>query len=217
VRTAHGWRQSESCTPRAHPVTPVRRVAHGARPMLHGILATDQGAPIGGAPVAILTRPAVGGSRFTTAETVTTDAGGQWSAKLPAGPSRLIEAHYAGAATIEPATSHAELDVHARIELSITPARSSWHGTLHVTGHLVGGHVPRSGVQLVLQVRYGGRRRWSTLEPVHTDGRGRFAATWSYHQGRGRARYPFRISFGAQAGYPYIAGASAPVLVRFHP
>ena len=53
----------------------------------------------------VLTAPDNGLGRFTQAGDRHDGANGSWSAQLPAGPSRLVEAYYAGASTLEPSVS----------------------------------------------------------------------------------------------------------------
>lgn len=52
-----------------------------------------------------MTAPDNGQGKFALAQAVTTGADGRWSARLPPGPSRLVEAVYPGSPTNEPATS----------------------------------------------------------------------------------------------------------------
>ena len=68
---------------------------------------SSAGVPLAGQPVAILTAPDNGSNAFAQAAAVTTGPDGSWTATLPPGPSRIIEASYAGSATILPATGSA--------------------------------------------------------------------------------------------------------------
>ena len=75
-----------------------KRVGHGRRTSVSGWLGMPDGTALGGQVVRVLTAPDNGLGHFTQAAVATTAANGSWSARLPAGPSRLVEAYYAGAA-----------------------------------------------------------------------------------------------------------------------
>ena len=149
--------------------------------------------------------------------TVTTSPSGIWTAKVPAGPSRLIEAVYGGSATDEPATSvPVTLSVPALIKLAIRPRIIPWDAVIHISGRLVGGYVPPDGVALRLLVRYPHLKQETPLQALRTDGRGRFAFTWSYHAGRGVVTYPFSVATTAsESDYPFAASASRAIRVTF--
>ena len=66
---------------------------------VHGLVTYSDGVPVAGVPVEILTAPANGTNSFALAATRTADASGQWTASLPPGPSRIVEAAYGGSAT----------------------------------------------------------------------------------------------------------------------
>lgn len=83
-----------------------KRVGHSRRTTVSGWLGLPDGTALGGQVVSVLTAPDNGLGHFTLAAVTTTAANGGWSAPLPAGPSRLVEAYYAGAATLpEPSVS----------------------------------------------------------------------------------------------------------------
>ena len=67
-------------------------------------LGLPDGTALGGQVVSVLTAPDNGLGQFTQAAVPTTAANGSWSARLPAGPSRLVEAYYAGAPTLSRAS-----------------------------------------------------------------------------------------------------------------
>ena len=94
----------------------------------------------------MLTAPDNGLGDFTEAAVATTAANGSWSARLPAGPSRLVEASYAGAPTLEPSMSaQVHVVVPAKVRLiSVSPRRVAWGGTVRIVGQLVG-RVPAAG------------------------------------------------------------------------
>ncbi|HWF68921.1 MAG TPA: carboxypeptidase-like regulatory domain-containing protein, partial [Mycobacterium sp.] len=170
---------------------PTRTIAHGNHTTVSGFVALADGTALAGQSVQVLSAPDDNAPRFTPMATVTTNADGEWTARVPAGPSRLIEAAYHGSATTEPAVSSTvTLSVPARIALSVTPRVLPWAAQLRIRGRLVGGYVPADGVALRLLVRYPGATSRTPLLALRTNSRGRFAFTWSYHAGRGIATYP---------------------------
>src|SRR5581483_10778621 len=106
-----------------------KQVAYGQGTTVSGWLGTASGTAIGGVPVEILTASNNGQGQFTAAATTTTAADGSWSAQLGPGPSRLVEALYGGSAGLLPATSTpVELNVPARISLTVSPRVVPWRG-----------------------------------------------------------------------------------------
>ena len=149
--------------------------------------------------------------------TVTTNADGDWTAQVPAGPSRLIEAVYPGDGTTEPATSATvTLIVPAKIAISISPRVVPWHATLTIRGHLDGGYVPRDGVALRLLVRYPGTPQASVLLAFRTNARGQFKIRWAYPSGHGVASYPMWVSTtAAETDYAFAPSRSRHIVVTF--
>ena len=192
------------------------RVGYGHRVTVHGVLLSSAGLPLAGQSVNILTAPENGSKAFSPATIVNTNADGAWTATLPAGPSRIIEASFAGTATILPSTGEARVSVPARIAMSITPHRLPWSKVITIRGHLDGGYVPPDGVALRLLVRYPGTRIGSPILALRTDASGAFTIKWSYHAGRGVASYPFWISTTAtESDYPFAAANSRHIAITF--
>jgi hypothetical protein len=50
--------------------------------------------------------------------------------------------------------------------------------------------------------------KWRTFKTLRTDARGRYSGTYRFTQTHGTARYSFRATVPAQAGYPYLEGSS---------
>ena len=170
---------------------PPRRIGHGKATTVNGFIGLADGTAIAGQAVDVYSSPNDNAPRFRLMRTVTTDASGEWTAKVPAGPSRLIEAVYPGNGTTEPATSSTvKLMVPARIAVSISPRVLPWSGKIAISGRLVGGWVPRDGVALRLRVPYPGGQ--SVQEPFRTNSRGAFKFDWSYGSGRGVVSLPVR-------------------------
>jgi hypothetical protein len=194
---------------------PLRRVRHGRATTVNGFVGLADGTAITGQAVDVYSSPNDNAPRFRLMRTVATDASGEWTAKVGAGPSRLIEAVYPGNGTTEPATSSTvKLMVPARIAVSISPRVLPWSGKIAISGRLVGGWVPRDGVALRLRVPYPGGQ--SVQEPFRTNSRGAFKFDWSYGSGRGVVSYRFVVATTAtESDYPWAAAVSRGIRVTF--
>lgn len=197
------------------------RVAHGRRTTVSGYLGLADGAALGGRTVEVTAAVDNGLGRFRTLATVTTAANGTWSARVGAGPSRLIEALYAGDGTTEPASSVPVTEtVPARVKLlSVTP-RVPWGGTVRIVGQLRGGYLPATGA--LVRMRIGEGRAQSTFGVVqHVTGNGRFATTYTFGAGIATVHQRFWLSAQllATGNYPYASATSRRryVLVGGHP
>ena len=196
---------------------PTRRVGHGKATTANGLLELADGTVLPGRDVEVLAAPNNGSRQFALMATVTTNAYGEWSARVPAGPSRLLEAVYPGDETTEPATSGTVvLTVPAKIGVSIAPRVLPWHATLTIRGHLEGGDVPPGGVALRLLVRYTGSPQASVLLAFRTNGRGQFKIQWRYPSGHGVASYPMWVSTtAAETDYAFAPSRSRRMVVTF--
>jgi hypothetical protein len=178
---------------------------------------------LAGQTVRVLTAPDNGQGRFAQAAIVTTNANGSWAAKLPADPSRLVEAAYGGAATFEPSTSsQVNVVVPAKVELiSVSPPRVGWGGTVRIVGKLDGGYLPPGGA--LVRLRLGQGSSYTTYGvQEHVTGSGRFATTYTFGAGvpSVHQRFWFQIASLPMGGdYPWAPSYSRKVnvLVGGHP
>lgn len=199
-----------------HPVyRSTRRIGHGKATTVNGFVVLANGTALSGQPVGVYASPDDNAPRFHLMRVVTTNANGAWTAKVPAGPSRLIEAVYPGSTITEPATSSTvHLAVPAKIDMSISPHTIPWSGKITIRGRLVGGYVPGDGVALRLRVPYPSGQY--IQEPFRTDRHGHFRFQWSYRTGRGVASYRFSVATTAtESDYPWAATTSRRVKVTF--
>lgn len=194
-----------------------KQVGYGHGTTVSGWLGTASGVAIGGVPVEILTAPNNGQGQFTAAALTTTAANGAWSAQLGPGPSRLVEAIYGGSAGLLPATSTpVQLDVPARISLSVSPRVIPWRGVITLRGHLVGGYVPPDGVALRLLIDLPHRAHPYEPVPFRTDAQGNFVLHWSWGTGSGVVSYPFAVATTAtESDYPFAASRSRWIRITF--
>jgi hypothetical protein len=100
-----------------------------------------------------------------------------------------------------------------RIELAITPRRTSNGATIAWTGRVLGGPYPPGGVTLLVEVREG--RRWQPFDQIVARG-GRFAYRYTFLRTTRPTNYRLRVALPANGagGYDYQPGASNPITVH---
>jgi hypothetical protein len=199
-----------------------RRVRHGRATTVSGWLGTYGGIALGGQTVRVLAAPDDGLGQFSQVAAVTTAADGTWTATLPAGPSRLVEAVYDGASTTEPSQSaQVQLIVPADVRLlRVWPRRVPWGATVHLAGQLVGGYLPAGGA--LVRLRLGFRSTYNTYGvQEHVGGNGWFSTVATFGPGAARIHrtYWFQIASLPMGNYPYAPAASrrVTVIVGGHP
>jgi hypothetical protein len=212
----HRWKVIRHCRTRKLKYTHTIRAGYRHKVTVHGLLATSQAVPLPGVPVVIYTSPTNRPSAFSAVTTVRTDRAGLWSARLPAGPSRHVEAVFFGSSTLLPATGGAKVNVPARIALTASPRQLSWNAVLTLRGHLVGRYIPHDGVALRLLAQYPGSSQPKVLLALRTDSAGRFRIRWRFGSGNGTATLPFWISTtAAETDYPFAPGSSRHIAITF--
>jgi hypothetical protein len=186
-------------------------VGHGKRTTVSGWLGMPDGTALAGQPVHVLTAPDNGLGLFSQAAVAITGSSGTWTATLPAGPSRLVEAYYAGGPILEPSTSsEVRVRVPARIRLvRIWPRRVAWGGTIRITGQLLGGYLPPGGALVRLRIGYGSAYTTYGVQE-HVLGNGRFSTTYTFGVGDPSIYrvYWFQIATLPMGNYPYEPAAS---------
>jgi hypothetical protein len=208
VGTPNGTSASESATIRLgvrHGIS--RSFAHRAL-KVPGRLLESHGRPIPGAELDVLQQTA-GSSAVRVIGHARTRADGTFLARVPAGPSRLVEVAYRAfsADTNYTTTGKVTESVGAGVRLSVFPHRTSATGTITLSGRVLGS-VPSQGVVVELLVHY--RGSWEPFRTPRTDSNGRFEVVYQFEGGTGR--FPFRAEvLGGQASFPYIHGESEAV------
>jgi hypothetical protein len=198
----------------------VRRVSFGRSTKVSGWLGTTDGTALAGLPVEILAAPDDGSKRFTHTATVSTTATGTWTASLPAGPSRLIEAVYGGSGTTEPAASAAaRVIVPAHVILHVTPSRAAWGSRIRISGRILGGYIPASqtAVSQLLRLRIGvqGISQTAGIPDVTRDGH--FRTSYCFNSGHGVAHFWFSVSTLYETDYPFAPSGSKRARVTVGP
>jgi hypothetical protein len=199
-----------------------RRVRHGHGETISGWLGVADGTALGGQTIRVLTAPDNGLGQFSQATVASTSPTGTWTAVLPAGPSRLVEAVYDGGPTTESSVSgQARLIVPAEVKLlRVWPRRVPWNATVHLTGQLVGGYLPPGGALVRLRLGYGNTYTTYGVQE-HVGGNGRFSTVATFGPGEPRIhrRYWFQIASLPMGNYPFAPAASrrVTVIVGGHP
>jgi hypothetical protein len=202
----HHWREITACRVLKLKLRTKRRVGFGRKVTVHGLLLTAQGAPMAGVPVSLQTAPD-GTRRFKTVGVVTTDLTGGWSAKLRAGPSRIIHAVYGGSGSLLPATGQATVTVPAKIRItSIKPRAVPWGAKIKITGKLFGGYLPSGGA--LIELHYGYGRAWTVYGVKPHVTKKRFTTTFTFGPGQTPLTFRFKVSTLPAGDYPYAPGSS---------
>ncbi len=199
-----------------------RRVGHGRATTINGWLGTYGGLALGGQEVRILAAADDGRDRFSQVTTAITATNGSWSAKLPPGPSRLIEAVYGGGVGVQPSVSGLVREiVPAKVELlRVKPRAVAWGGTVRLVGQLKGGHLPAGGALVRLRIGLGSSFTTYGVHE-HVEGNGRFSTTYTFGVGDPSVHrsFWFQIASLPMGDYPYAPASSRriAVLVGGHP
>ncbi len=206
-----------------HVVASTQRVVgHGKATTVNGWLGLNTGAALAGQSVEVLAAPDNGSTDFTPVATTTTLADGSWSATVPPGPSRVIEASYGGAATTEASLSAVVHEiVPAKVELvSVTPRKVAWGQKVRIVGRLVGGYLPHGGALVRLRIGIGSAHTTYGVHE-HVAGNGRFKTSYTFGVGSPSEyrSYWFQIASLPMGDYPYAPSNSRKlsVLVGGHP
>jgi hypothetical protein len=183
------------------------RVPFGRGATVNGWLGTTAGDAIARETVEIMTEPDSPGRPFAETATAITAANGTWSARLPAGPSRLIEARFAGTPTVEPTISGlVHIKVPASVRLEVHPRATHWGSTIMIRGRLLGCCVPASGEIVVLRIGWKGGS--AEIGHVYTRSDGRFSTPYTFLRGSGTETYRIWATTAAESDYPYAIASS---------
>jgi hypothetical protein len=195
----------------------VRLVPYGRGTLVSGRLTTAPGAPLAAAPIRILEHLGRGSGSTSRIATVTTDPDGDFSLRLPDGPSREISASFDGTRTLtRSAATSLRLGVRTRVRLRVSSDTAEVGGApILFSGRVIAGEgeIPAQGKALALQFRVPGVP-WTEFRTVRTDRNGRFRYPYAFSDDDSRgARFQFRAYAPAQSDWPYEPGSSGPVAV----
>ena len=184
---------------------------HGRRVRLRGRLTAPGGNPLASVPIEVAARPDLPGAAFTPVATLTTSRTGRFNYLVPAGPSRILRFHYAGAPLIRPQTR--EVEVRVRAASGMRPSRRAVVNgeTVLFLGRLRGGAIPPGGKLVELQ--YYERGKWRTFRTTRAAVDGLWRIAYRFDGTRGVRRYRFRVRIPIEFGYPFSTGSSRSVRV----
>ena len=185
---------------------------YGTSTEARGRLLNRSGEPLADKRITVIEHFGQGALIRERVSEVTTDAEGRWESKVPAGPSRRVEALFAGTPRYVPAATEAgRLTVNSRASFR-TSAREAPEGSrVAFKGKVrhVGARIPAGGKLVELQVRVAARS-WDTVgEAFRTRGNGRYRT--SYRFGRhytADVRFRFRIKVQSEGDWPYRRAVS---------
>jgi hypothetical protein len=194
-----------------------RAMPYGRGTSFSGRLTSAAGTPLAGLPVEIVETFVAGSTLPQRTTTVQTAADGTFATRLLPGPSRQVEAVFAGSRTLTRAGARAvSLDVLGGVRLHASSAAARIGGAPVVFTGRVGdldATVPSDGKPVELQFRFPGSG-WSGFRTVQTDAQGRFRYAYSFSDDDSRGvRFQFRALLPEQDGWPYEPAFSRPVFV----
>ena len=179
-------------------------------PAVRGVVRDDHGAPVAGARLELSGRPLMGGSAFALIRTLTTDAKGEFSTRLPAGPSRELKLTIARPGGWSVATL--QTVVKAPISVKTDRSRARNGETVRFGGRIVGAP-SEARTRVELQAWAG---RWVPFA-MATVSRGRFTAKYTFKRTYRATTYRFRAVLPSDPNFPYAAATSKQVRVRVAP
>ena len=189
---------------------------YGRAETILGRLTGPAGGPIVAAQVNVLSRAEYAGAQTAAMTGVRTDSNGRFTLRLPSDTaSRTLRFEYSARFGSPPVVSKTlTLSVRAGVKLHIAPRTAHVGSSIHFSGRLPGGPIPKGGKLVVLEARSPGGP-WLEFNVIRSDAHGRFHASYSF-KFAGPARYQFRVLCEAEADYPFATGASHVVTVFEH-
>jgi hypothetical protein len=194
-----------------------RSIPYGRGVQFGGRLRSVAGSPLGGLPIQVV-ESFDGGSPLTArTTTVETAADGSFAVHLAPGPSRRVEAVFAGNRVLTRAgAGGVHLGVLTGVRLRASrPIATIGGAPVVFSGRVAGMPDPAAagGRPVELQFHLPGSP-WSEFRTVQTDPQGRFRYLYAFSDDDSHGvRFQFRARVPEQQGWPYEAGVSRPVAV----
>ncbi len=210
-RASAGYRRARpvTCRGRAPGRSLVARFSARRANTLRGRLLTPDGAPIVGASLKLVATPTASGAMADVTDTISTDATGRFTARVPAKSGSAgfaVQWHAKARDTIPVATVQLQRSVRAATSLSIRPRSSVARGQrLTFSGRLRGTAGNPKGTAVVIQANAG--RVWRAVTTVRARASGRWSAAYRVPR-QLRGSYRFRAVVKPSAAYPYATGRS---------
>ena len=198
------------------PRSTARRAPYGRRIVYGGRLASAAGSPLGGLPVRIVESFGPGAAPPQRSTEVLTARDGTFAVRLPPGPSRQVQALFAGTRALSRASgAPAGLEVLTGVRLRASMRTARIGGAPVVFRGRVGAlgaAIPADGLPVELQFRVPGGE-WAEFRTVPTDARGRYRYAYAFSDDDSRGvRFQFRAYVNG-GGWPYEPAASDAVTV----
>jgi hypothetical protein len=173
---------------------------------------THHGVPISGAKILVYQR--LSGSRaYSRVGSARTNAAGKYRYRVRPGASRTLYVVYPGNRLLRPAAS--QLLEHSSGSISLDASSIMAGGRLTIRGQVLGGHVPRGGLEVTIDYRQLGAPGSGTLGTVRTDRRGRYAFSQYFSPSTRGLHYElWAVVPRGQSGWPYMGAATARVIRR---
>ncbi len=192
-------------------------VPFGLAAVLNGRLVDADGVGLGGRELRVVSRPSRGAQVRPSVRTVGTGPQGGFRLPLPPGPSRRITVNYRGDATLEPSRRPAlALRVRSGILLRATPRRLRTGELVRLRGRVrtLRAPLPRRGKLVAIQYYESAAGRWRPVLVTRSDHSGRFDARYRFRYISGTASIRLRAVGLAEERWPYVPGASRPLVVE---
>ncbi len=189
--------------------TASKRVKFGRRPRVVGRLARPSDGPGQGVLVCVSERPALANStERLVGQPLRTNARGRVSARLPAGPSRIVYLTYwRGPERV--VTRAIRLRVKPKLGLRTRPRGRLHNGqTMTLRARLRGPFHADREVRFLAKPTGGRWVPFSTDFVKRTDRDGVARVSHTFRHVSGTQKFRFKVSVRRQAGYPYLAGHS---------
>ncbi len=184
-----------------------RAVRYGNKSKARGLLLDAGGQPIAAAPITVVEHFGQGALIRERVSEATTDERGRWRAKLPAGPSRVVEAIFAGSGRFAPSSREVgTFAVRSRASFKTSAGDVREGGAIQFSGRVghLGAMIPAGGKLIELQVRLGADG-WDTVgEAFRTDEQGSYRRHYRFgNHYTSDARFQFRVKVDGEGGWPY--------------
>ncbi len=212
-----GQRRCRRQTVESYASRPASRTVPYGHGVSFGGLLSSSARPLGGLPVQIVETFVAGADPAQRTTTVLTKPDGSFKSRLAPGPSRRVEALFAGNLVLTRASGRSvSLKALGDIRLRASAGSARVGGAPVVFSGRVGNQgapIPTGGRPIKLQFRLPGED-WSEFRTVQTDASGRFHYPYAFSDDDSRGvRFQFRAYAPAQDGWPYEPTASCPVIV----
>ncbi len=185
----------------------------GSTVKLTGKLVSHTGAPIAGAQLDLLQRPAAAGYGLVVIATTTTGPDGGWTLTAPRGPSRALEVAYRSHVGDPAYAAHVNFSERVIAPVTLTAPRQVSAGVpFFFRGRLSGEYIPPGGSLVSVEISFGGE--WRLLVNTHTGKTGAFHYRYAFEPGYPPTRYKFRATVLNIPGYPFTTGHSHTIRVR---